>query len=388
MEEYTVTISQKAVERLLAGHPWIYRSDVAAAASLTGGEVVRVTDERARFLGRAFYSSRSQIALRLITREDVPIDEIFLRQRLRCAAVYRQQICAGSTAYRLFYGESDGIPSLIVDRYGEYLVLQTLSQATDALKDTFVRLLVEEFKPRAVVERNDPKVRYLEGLEPHTSVPHGDCPPEIVAEENGVKFAYDLVRGQKTGAFLDQRENRAAAAMYACGDALDCFCYTGGFALTMAPRVRSVEAIDLSQSALAAANRNLELNGVTNVRLVEGNVFDLLKSYADQGRQYDTIVLDPPAFAKNRSSIPAARRGYKEINLRAFKLLRPGGILVTCSCSHHIPENLFLEIIASAAVDAHRSVTIVERRTQSRDHPILLTVPESLYIKCFILRAL
>lgn len=386
MEEPIVTITQKAVERLLAGHPWIYRSDVVSPGGAGGGAAVSVSDEKGRYLGKAFYSSRSQIALRLITRDDFPIDEEFLRTRLRCAAVYRQQICQGSTAYRLFYAESDGIPSLIVDRYGDFLVLQTLSQATEALKATFVRLLVEEFKPIAIVERNDPKVRYLEGLDPRISVPYGECPPEVVAVENGVKFAYDLFHGQKTGAFLDQRENRAAAAAYASGDALDCFCYTGGFALTIAPRVNSVEAIDLSRNALQAAKRNIELNGAANVRLVEGNVFDLLKNYAEAGRLYDTIVLDPPAFAKNRASIPAARRGYKEINLRAFKLLRRGGILITSSCSHHIPESLFLEIVASAAVDARRTVTIVERRTQSRDHPVLLTVPESMYLKAFILR--
>lgn len=386
MEEHTININQRACERLQAGHPWVYRSDVVAAGTLAGGEVVRVADDKGRFLGKAFYSSRSQIAVRLITRDDVAIDEEYLRARLRCAAAYRTQICGRSTAYRLFYGESDGLPSLIIDRYGDYLVLQTLSQATEALKNTFVQLLVEEFKPSAVIERNDPKVRYLEGLEPHTAVPFGECPSEVIAEENGIKFAYDLLHGQKTGAFLDQRENRAAAAAYASGDALDCFCYTGGFALTMASRVRSVEAIDLSQTALAAAKRNVELNAAEKVRLVEANVFDLLKSYSEAGKQFDTIVLDPPAFAKNRASIPPARRGYKEINLRAFKLLRRGGILVTCSCSHHIPESMFLEIVASAAVDARRSVMIVERRTQSRDHPILLTMPESLYLKCFIVR--
>ena len=382
-----VVVAPRGAERLYAGHVWVYRSDLRSVQA-TGGDVVRVLDERGRMLGMAFYSDRSQISLRLLTREDVPVDRGFMAGRIRAAADYRKEVVEHSEVYRLVYGEADRLPSLIVDRYGEYLAIQTLSQATEGRKAEIVDILVELFSPRGIVERNDPKVRLLEGLDQRVSLLYGEVPPEVSAEENGVRFHFDLFRGQKTGGFLDQRENRRAAAEFARGEVLDCFTYTGGFALTLARQATRVEAVDLSPAAVETARRNQELNGIQNVSFREANAFDVLKAYDDAGREFDMIVLDPPAFAKNKASVQAARRGYKEINLRALKLLRSGGYLVTCSCSHHVPEYLFLEIIAEAATDARKFVVVVDRRTQAKDHPILLTVPETHYIKCFILKVL
>jgi 23S rRNA (cytosine1962-C5)-methyltransferase len=293
-----------------------------------------------------------------------------------------------TTCYRLVYGEADLLPSLIVDRYADYLSIQTLSQAAERHKGLFVELLTEVFSPSGIIERNDPKVRLLEGLEQRVSLLHGDIPLEVHAQQNGVLFAYDLHKGQKTGSFLDQRENHRAARQYASGEILDCFCYNGGFALTLAARATQVEAVDLSPPAIEAAGRNQALNQLPNITFRAANAFDVLKEYDEAGRRFDMVILDPPAFAKNRASVPAARRGYKEINLRALKILRIGGCLVSCSCSHHISEAMFLEIVAEAANDAHRWLAVVDRRTQSRDHPILLTMPETHYLKCLVFRVL
>ncbi len=387
MAENRVVIGPRGVERLRSGHLWVYRSDVRAADAEPGA-VVRVTDERGRFLGRAFYSDRSQISIRLITHDDVEVDRAFLRDRLRAAADFRKRTVGNSEVFRLIYGEADQVPSLVVDRYGEYLAMQNLCQSVDRLQPLLVDLLVELFEPRGIIERNDPKVRLLEGLDQRVSVLHGEVPEEVRAHEDGLLFSYDLHHGQKTGGFLDQRENHQAAANFAHGAVLDCFCYHGGFALTVARKAESVEAVDLSPAAVAAARRNQEMNKIGNVSFREANSFDLLKQFDEEERRFDMVILDPPAFAKNRDSIPAAHRGYKEINLRAMKILKPGGCLVTCSCSHHISEALFLQIVAEAANDAHRAIVVVERRTQSRDHPILLTVPETHYLKCLILRVL
>jgi 23S rRNA (cytosine1962-C5)-methyltransferase len=387
VREETVSISQRGTERLRNGHLWIYRSDIRQATAQPGA-IVRVTDERGRFLGRALYSDRSQITLRILTRADVPVDRAFFTERIRAAAAFRERILTDTDCYRLIYSEADLLPSLIVDRYGDYLSLQTLSQAAERHKSLFVEILKELFSPPGIIERNDPKVRLLEGLEQLVSVLHGQIPSEIQARENGIVFAYDLHKGQKTGSFLDQRENHRAAQQYAAGEVLDCFCYHGGFALTVANRASHVEAVDLSPLAVEAAQRNQMLNPLPNVTFRAANSFDLLKEYDDAGRRFDMVILDPPAFAKNRDSVPAARRGYKEINLRALKILREGGYLLSCSCSHHISEAMFLQIIAEAANDAHRVVAVVDRRTQSRDHPILLTMPETHYLKCLILRCI
>jgi 23S rRNA (cytosine1962-C5)-methyltransferase len=383
----SVVISPRGVDRLRSGHPWVYRSDVRSA-NAEPGAVVRVTDERGRFHGRAFYSDKSQIAIRLLTREDVPIDRAFFTERIRSAAAYRKLVVENTDAFRLVYGESDLLPSFVVDRYADYFVIQTLAQSTERLKPLLVEILVELFSPKGVLERNDPRVRLLEGLEQRVSVLHGEIPNEILAQENGIVFAYDLRKGQKTGSFLDQRENHWAARRYASGEVLDCFSYNGGFALTVAGACEHVEATDMAPAAIEAGRRNQKLNSISNVTFREGNSFDILKEYDEADRKFEMVILDPPAFAKTRDNVEAAERGYKEINLRALKLLQPGGFLVTCSCSYHIPEALFLQIVADAAVDAKRTVAVVERRTQSRDHPILLTVPETLYIKCMIFMAL
>ena len=387
MAEGTVVISSRGVERLRSGHLWVYRSDVRTAAA-EAGAIVRISDERGRFHGRAFYSDKSQIAVRLLTHDDRPVDRAFFTERLRRAADYRHVAVENTEAYRVVYGEADQLPSLIVDRYGDCLVLQTLSQATERYKSLFVEILVELFSPKGILERNDPKVRLLEGLEQRVAILHGEIPQEILAKENGVTFVYDLQKGQKTGSFLDQRENHWAARRYASGEVLDCFSYQGGFALTIADKCEHVEGIDMAPAAVEAARRNQNVNSISNVTFREGNSFDLLKEYDEVGRRFQMVILDPPAFAKNRDSIQAAHRGYKEINLRAMKILQPGGYLLTCSCSYHITEALFLQILAEAANDARKSIVVAERRTQAQDHPILLTMPETHYLKCLIVRAL
>jgi 23S rRNA (cytosine1962-C5)-methyltransferase len=384
--EGSVVITSRGVERLRNGHLWVYRSDVRSAQA-EAGTVVRLTDERGRFHGRAFYSDKSQIAVRLLTAEDVPVDRAFFTERLRRAADYRKLVVENTDACRLVYGEADQLPSLIVDKYGDYLVIQTLSQSTERHKGLFVEILAELFSPAGILERNDPKVRLLEGLDQRVSVLHGEIPAEILAKENGVTFVYDLQKGQKTGSFLDQRENHLAARRYASGEVLDCFSYQGGFALTAASHCEHVEGIDMAPAAVDAAKRNQGLNSISNVHFREGNTFDILKEYDEVGRRFNMVILDPPAFAKNRDSIPAAHRGYKEINLRALKILKPGGFLVTCSCSYHITEPLFLQILAEAANDAHKTIVVAERRTQSQDHPIMLTMPETHYLKCLIVKA-
>ncbi|MFZ0979097.1 MAG: class I SAM-dependent rRNA methyltransferase [Candidatus Acidiferrales bacterium] len=380
-------ISPRGVERLRSGHLWIYRSDIRSTQS-EAGAVVRLVDERGNFQGRAFYSDKSQIAVRLLTREDQPVDRAFFTERIRRAAAYRDLVVENSQACRLVYSEADLLPSLIVDRYADYLVVQTLSQGTEHIKGLILEILVEMFSPRGVLERNDPKVRLLEGLEQRVSVLHGEIPAEIPAQENGITFVHDLLKGQKTGSFLDQRENHQAARRYASGEVLDCFSYQGGFALTVADKCAHVQGIEMAPAALQAARRNQETNRISNVDFREGNTFDILKEYDDAGRRFQMIILDPPAFAKNRDSIPAAQRGYKEINLRALKLLKPGAFLLTCSCSYHITEPLFLQVLAEAANDAKKAIVVAERRTQAQDHPILLTMPETHYLKCLILKAL
>jgi 23S rRNA (cytosine1962-C5)-methyltransferase len=385
--EASVVITSRGSERLRAGHPWVYRSDVRSALA-EAGSIVRLTDERGRYQGRAFYSDKSQIAVRLLTREDVPVDRAFLTERIRRAAAYRKIVVENTETYRLIYGEADLLPSLIVDCYGDYFVVQTLSQSTERIKNLTCEILVELFSPKGILERNDPKVRLLEGLEQRVSVLYGEIPDEIVAKENGIAFVYDLRNGQKTGSFLDQRENHWAARRYASGEVLDCFSYQGGFSLTIANHCAHVEGVDMAPAALEAARRNQKLNSISNVTFREANTFDLLKEYDEVGRRFDMVVLDPPAFAKNRDSIPAAQRGYKEINLRAMKIIKPGGYLITCSCSYHISEATFLQLLAEAANDARKVIAVAERRTQSQDHPILLTMPETHYLKCLILRVL
>jgi 23S rRNA (cytosine1962-C5)-methyltransferase len=383
----TVHISARGEERLRRGHPWIYRSDVTSADAQPG-DVVGVVGPRERRLGDALFSDRSQITLRMITRGDHAADEALWAARLEAAVAFRRDLAIDATAYRLVHGEADLLPSLVVDRYGEYLVVQALSQATDRLMPVFVRLLVDRLAPAGILARNDPRVRLLEGLEQRVEVLHGTVPDQIEVEELGIRYRVDPWRGQKTGLFLDQRENRAAAAGYARGRVLDAFCYNGGFALRLARHASDVVALDSSSEAVARTMENAARNGAANVEVREANVFDELRHFERSGERFDTIVLDPPAFAKNKAAIPNAIAGYKDINLRALRILKPGGTLVTCSCSYNVDEPLFLEIVQQAALDAHVPVSLVEKRMQGRDHPVLVGVPETYYLKCLVLRRL
>lgn len=384
----TVTITARGAARLQRGHLWVYAADLVDAGGAQGGEIVAVADPRGRRLGWAFYSARSQIALRWIAEPEQEITRAFWCERLREAAAFRRRAVGDAQAYRLVFAESDRLPSLVIDRYGEYFVLQTLSQGTEMLKPLWVELLVELFAPRAIVERNDVKVRALEGLPPAKGVLYGTVPERVEVAVGEGRFHVDLLQGQKTGAFLDQQENYRAAARYGRGRVLDGFCYAGGFAVHLAACAESVLAADISAEAVAQARRNAEINGRANVTVVEANVFDLLRELDRRQERFDVIVLDPPAFAKSRAAVPGALRGYKEINLRALRLLRPDGVLVTCSCSYHMSEEMFLDVLREAAADARRQVRILERRTQAADHPILLAMPETHYLKCVILQVL
>jgi 23S rRNA (cytosine1962-C5)-methyltransferase len=366
----------------------VYRSYVVDVRDVTPGCVVDVLGPRQRLLGRALFSDQSQITIRMVTRDDTPVDEAFWRGRLERAIAFRRSLHIDATAFRLVHGEADLLPSLIVDRYDDYLVMQTLSQGMDRLAVEVTRLLVDLTGAKGVLARNDPKVRLLEGLDQTVAVMHGTVPDAISVREGGVTYTVDPWRGQKTGLFLDQRENREAAARYAHGRMLDCFSYNGGFALALAPHCTTVEALDVSADAVARITANVTANGLTNVTAREANVFDELRHLERDGARFDTIILDPPAFAKNKASIPNALAGYKEINLRALRLLNPGGFLVTCSCSYNVDEAMFEDTVLAASADAHVAVTIVEKRMQGRDHPVLLGVPETHYLKSFILRKL
>ena len=383
-----ITVTKRGADRIRRGHLWIYRSDLADAGDTRAGSIVRVLDEHRNFVGQAFYSDSSQIALRFLTAADEVIDRGWWLGRIRSAATRRGSTGPETNAYRLIYSEGDLLPSIILDRYDDVLVLQTLSQGAEAIKPLLVELLIEEFAPRAIIERNDVRVRQHEGLELLTGTLYGNAPPEFEILQDGIRFLVSPLSGQKTGSFLDQRENRLAARAVAHGRALDCFTFNGAFALQIASACRSVTGIDISAEAVAAAARNAQINNITNAEFREANVFDALREMETSGERFDTIVLDPPAFAKNRGSIAAAARGYKEINLRAIKLLNSGGVLVTCTCSYHMSEELFLKLIAEAANDAHRRVQLLEKRTQASDHPILFGVPETYYLKCVIARVM
>ncbi len=380
-----VRVNRRAVERVRSGHPWIFSSDVLDRGAAQSGDAVTVLDPAGRPLGTAHYSSTSQICLRVLSERLVPVDGAFLAERLAEAAAWRERVVADTTAYRLSHGEGDRLPGLVIDRYSDYFTIQTLSQGMDRLKQDIAAVLTERFGARGVIARNDVAVRRHEGLPLESTVLAGEIPETVAIHMNGLDLEADLARGQKTGVFLDQRENYVAAAQYARGHALDCFTSTGGFALHMASRCETVEAVDSSAAALERARGNAEANGFGNISFREADVFDLLSGYASARRQFSTVVLDPPAFAKSRANLEGAARGYKDINLRALRLLGPGGILVTCSCSHHLSEAMLLDLVAEAALDAGRTLRVAERRTQARDHPILLAVPETHYLKCLVL---
>lgn len=392
-------ISRRAADRLRAGHPWVYASDVV---EITGREnsdalagLIPVVDQRGIPLGTALHSPASQIALRLISRNLLATDNEWMgliETRLRRVIALRSTM--QTEACRLVFSEADELPGLIVDRYGSLVLLQVLARGLDRpeVRELVTRILVEELAPETIVERGDARIAALEGLEtPALATLYAKDKAKPTLETtfllNGLRFAYDAASGQKTGAFLDQRLNYAAAAEYAHGEALDVCTYQGGFALHMAQRCARVTGVDASRSALEVAERNLEANRdklTAEVDWVEADAFELLRAWSDAGTQYDTIVLDPPAFAKSKRAVEGALRGYKELNLRALKMLRPGGVLVTCSCSHHISAADFTATVAAAATDAGRRVRLLERRGAAPDHPVVLTIPETEYLKCLI----
>ncbi len=381
-------ITHSGVRRLRHGHLWIYAGDIEQEP-VNGSIVVRVVDSAHNPLGYAFYSETSQIRLRLLSRSTEPPCRDLLCARIRSAIARRQHRGMGpQSACRLVYGEADLLPSIIIDRYGECLVLQTLSRGADGVKAMLVEILQEMLAPRGVFERNDFKARRLEGLEESRGILAGTIPDAVEITEDGTRFLVDIARGQKTGFFLDQSENRIAVRRYASGRGLDCFTNTGAFALQFAGRCESVLALDASRDSLEQAQRNADLNGITNVVFQERNVFDVLRELELAGEKFDIICLDPPAFAKNRVALAPAKKGYKEINLRAMKILKPEGILATSSCSYHLSEATFFELLADAARDAHRYIQVVERRGQASDHPVLLSMPETHYLKFFLIRVI
>jgi 23S rRNA (cytosine1962-C5)-methyltransferase len=384
--EPSVKLSARGVTRLQARHPWVYRSDIVGTNDIPPGAPVRVHDQRGKFLGTALYSSSSQIAIRMISHGSVADLPALVAERIRAAIAYRKDLVSNTDAYRVVFSEADFLPGLIVDRYNDVISLQILTQAMDAtpVREAVVQTLKEEFQPSGIVERVEARIRELEQLPAlESGLLYGDKSSTEV-RMNGVRFHYDGLEGQKTGAFLDQRENYAAAAQYAHGEALDAFCYQGGFALHLAEKCPSVIGVDSSRPALEMADKNAALNG-RELEWMEGNAFDLLREYAASGRHYDTVVLDPPAFAKSKRDLEKALGGYKELNLRALKMLGPGGILVTCSCSFHVGAQEFLKVVAAAAQDAHKSVRVIESRGAAKDHPVLLNVPETSYLNCLIM---
>ncbi len=385
--EPTARVRERALARLGARHPWIYKSDVERIDGASAGDVVAIRDARGRFLARALFSDRSEIALRVVSWEDVPIDEAFWARAFDDALALRAAAAPGVRSLRLVHGEGDGFPGLVVDRFADVVSIQTLTQGAEHRKALWIELIRSRLAPRSIIERNDTRVRVLEGLAETKGVLAGEEPGEVEIEQGPVVLGVRPLDGQKTGAFLDQRENREAAARWAHGSVLDSFSAEGGFAVRIAaaPAVTSVEALESSAASIERARANAERNRV-QVEWHEANAFDWLRAAVAARRRFQTVVLDPPAFARSRRDLDGALRGYKEINLRAFRLLGAGGILVTCTCSHHVSEERFVEIVAEAAADAGRDVTVLEKRGPSIDHRVRLAIPETAYLKCLILR--
>lgn len=381
----TARVNRKGAARWQAGHPWIFRSDVIEAPE-GGPGVVRVLVEN-RVIGMALWSPASQISLRMLTREETDIDAAFWRKRVAAAVAYRESLSIDATGYRLVHSEADGIPSLVVDRFSDYLVVQILSAGLETQRPAIIGALADLATPRGILARNDVPVRRNEALREEIELLMGEVPHEVEVHELGVRYLAAPWTGQKTGAFLDQRENRVRAGELSTGRALDCFSYHGSFAMHVARRASEVIAVDSSAEALGRARVNAELNGFNNIDMVEANVFDYLREEEATGSNYDTIVVDPPAFAKRRDSLPQALRAYKEINLRAMRLLEPGGYLCTFSCSHHVTPSLFREMLEAAAADARRPMRWIEARSQSHDHPEIVQIPESTYLKGAVLQA-
>jgi 23S rRNA (cytosine1962-C5)-methyltransferase len=384
----TVRVNRKAADRVRSGHPWIFSSDVIDRGAAQPGDAVGVIDSKGRSLGTAHYSSTSQIALRLLSTRVEAIDREFLRHRVQAAVQYRDRVVRDSDAYRLIHAEGDLLPGLIVDRYGDYLSMQLLDQGMERIASEVVDTLAALVQPKGIVARNDQASRSKENLRRETHVAFGEVPERVEIRMNGLRWLANPLTGQKTGIFLDQRENYVAAARYASGRALDCFTGTGGFALHLARSCESVQAVDSSAPALDIAQTNAGLNDIANVEFRRADVLDYLAGISAARQNFDMVIVDPPAFAKSRSALAGAARGYKEINLRALQLLNHRGLLVSCSCSHHMSEADLLELIAQAALDCGKQLRVLERRTQARDHPILLTVPETHYLKCLIFQVI
>lgn len=375
-------------KRLKAGHLWIYQGEIGIIGiGVKSGDVVEVLDNRGRFLGLGYYNQASTIAVRILTNQREPIDEDFFRKRLKNALTYRERVKPNASCYRLIYGEGDLLPGLIVDRFEDYLVVQFLTMGMEVNRDLIIAVLVELCQPKGIIERSDTSTRHLEELPERSGCIYGTCPESLVIVDNDLKFHVNLLEGQKTGYFLDQSANRAVLAKYARGRrSLDCFCHIGSFAIHAAAYgASSVLGVDISEDAIGQAEANAVLNGVGDrCRFKVANAFDFLRDQVGKKEVYDLVILDPPAFTKSKQALDGAIRGYKEINLRGLKLLRPGGILVTCSCSYHLSADLFWEIIAAAAADNKQRIRLIERRSQGLDHPVLLGVPETEYLKCFI----
>jgi 23S rRNA (cytosine1962-C5)-methyltransferase len=368
------------------GHPWVYRDDLETDPGAPAGALTAVFAGD-NFLGQAFYSAASRIALRFATYTGEAVGPDFWEARLQRALAYRRQVVHEANAYRLIYGEADGFPGLVVDHYAGHLAMQALHPGMERLLPTITDLLSKHLAPLSITLRHDAEVRQLEGLPLEVRTVWGELPARVEVKEGPVRLYADLRRGQKTGLFLDQRENRRAAAGWARGEVLDVFAYQGAFALHLAPRAERVTLVEASLAALDLARENARLNGLENLEFVRDNAFNFLKTAVTAGRRFDLIVLDPPAFAKSRRDRPAALKGYKEINRRAFQLLNPGGVLATCSCSYNLSDTEFLEVVRRAASEAHRQARIIARRGAAQDHPGLLSLPESLYLKCLILEA-
>jgi len=385
-----VTLRKTRETRVRGGHPWIYASEIEKVeGTFENGDIVDVSDFRGKFIGRGFYNPQSQISLRILTRSDEPCDRDFFARRIQEAWDYRKLLCDPMSC-RLIYSESDFLPGLVVDKFADVLVLQSLSLGIERIKDMICDLLMEIIQPVGIWERSDVPVRRLEGLEQTTGLLRGEVPDEVDMVENGIHFLVDVKRGQKTGFFLDQKQNRAALAPL-CRDArvLDCFCHNGSFSLHAAKYgASSVLGVDISEEALEVARRNAALNGFDNVTFEAHNCFDLLHELTDAGEKFDLVILDPPAFTKNKAAVQSAIRGYKEINLRGLKLVRPGGFLVTCSCSQHVLPEMFQDVINQAARDAKKRIRLVEYRTQGYDHPILPQSVETKYLKTMIIQVM
>jgi len=381
-------VSPKGARRWQQGHPWIYRSDVTRRPSTPPG-IVRVRDARGKAIGLALWSPRSEISLRLLDVDpSAQIDASWWRDRVAASVARREPITAQANSYRLIYGEGDALPSLVCDKYDRWVVVQLMSAGLEAQREEILAAIESVVHPLGVLARNDVPLRKKEELSLESELLRGSVPKTVEALEHGVRYFAAPWTGQKTGAFLDQRENRVFIGERARGRALDCFSYHGSFALHLAHNAERVIALDTSATALERAKENFALNGLSNIETVEVNAFDYLKDRERARDRFDTIVLDPPAFAKTRSTLPAAIRGYKEINLRAMRLLSPGGLLFTASCSFHLTKSLFLEMLESAAADSGRRIALRELRGQPLDHPEVLTIPETGYIKGALLEAL